>query len=357
VLGRAPRFRDHDDATSAPTGGVRKGQRRPPSGMTTNAGELLQKVFKTLSDPTRIRILRLLEQQELLVGELMAILGMAQSRVSRHLAILREAGLLTDRRKGTYVAYHSSLPDAGPWREAWDLARGSLAGDPTADRDDALLRRTVAARGVRSGRDFFEEVGPDWDALRRVFGDDLLRARAIMTLVRPPLRVADIGTGTGVLALELARQGLDVVGIDRSEAMLETARQKWANESPGAPGTIAFQAGDAHALPLPDASVDAAFAHMVLHSLEDPERAVREMARIVRPGGRVVLVDFLAHDHAWMEQELGLLWLGFAPEQVMGWLSAAGLVDARLQREAPDAKRDLPASFVADARKPERRGA
>lgn len=320
--------------------------------MTTSAAELLQKVFKTLADPTRVRILRLLEQEELLVGELMVILGMAQSRVSRHLAILREMGLLTDRRKGTYVAYQSSLPEAGPWREAWNLARSGLAGDPSAERDDALLRRTLAARSARSGRDFFEEVGPDWDALRRVFGDDLLRARAIMALVRPPLRVADIGTGTGVLALELARQGLDVVGIDRSEAMLEAARQKWALEAGDARGRVEFKAGDAHALPLADASVDAAFAHMVLHSLEDPERAVREMARILRPGGRVVIVDFLDHDHAWMEQELGLLWLGFAPERVTSWLEGAGLVDVRLQREAPDAKRDLPASFVAVAERP-----
>lgn len=321
--------------------------------MTTNASELLQKVFKTLSDPTRIRILRLLEQQELLVGELMAILGMAQSRVSRHLAILREAGLLTDRRKGTYVAYSSTLPEAGPWHDAWQLARASLQGDPTADRDDTLLRRALAARTARSGRDFFEEVGPDWDALRRVFGDDLLRARAINALVVPPLRVADIGTGTGVLALELARLGLDVVGIDRSEAMLETARQKWSLEAARAQGSIELRAGDAHALPLADASVDAAFAHMVLHSLEEPERAVREMARVVRPGGRVVLVDFLAHDHAWMAQELGLLWLGFDPAVVLDWLAAAGLEDPRLSREEPDAKRDLPASFVAVARRPE----
>jgi len=321
--------------------------------MTTSAAELLQKVFKTLADPTRIRILRLLEQQELLVGELMMILGMAQSRVSRHLAILREAGLLTDRRKGTYVAYRSSLPESGPWREAWNLARDGLSGDPTADRDDALLARTLAARNARSGRDFFEEVGPDWDALRRVFGDDLLRARAIMALVRPPLRVADIGTGTGILALELARQGLDVVGIDRSEAMLEAARRKWTLEVGDGRGRVEFKAGDAHALPLEDASVDAAFAHMVLHSLEEPERAVREMGRVVRPGGRVVVVDFLAHDHAWMEQELGLLWLGFTPELVTSWLTHAGLVDVRLQREAPDSKRDLPASFVAVGQKPE----
>ena len=182
----------------------------------TSRVDALQKVFKTLSDPTRIRILRLLEQEELIVGELMDILGMAQSRVSRHLAILREAGLLTDRREGTFIAYRLDLPAEGPWRDAWRLTRQSLADDTTAARDDTLLRRALAARKARahSGRSFFDEVGPEWDALRTAFGDDLLRARATASLVVPRLRVADVGTGTGVLALELASLGLDVVNVE-----------------------------------------------------------------------------------------------------------------------------------------------
>lgn len=319
--------------------------------MSTPASDELQKVFKTLADPTRVRILRLLDQEELIVGELMSILGMAQSRVSRHLAILREAGLLTDRRDGTFVAYRLSLPDTGPWSEAWGLARRSLAADPTAERDDTLLRRTLAARRSTSGRDFFDQVGPEWDALRRVFGDDLLRARAMTRLVPPGLRVADVGTGTGILALELAALGLDVVGIDRSEAMLERARTKWQAMQDAGPGRVRFEVADAHALPLDDASVDAALAHMVLHSLEDPARAVREMARIVRPGGQVILIDFVAHEHRWMEHELGLLWMGFDADQVREWAAGAGLEDLRLEIHESDAKRDLPASFVAAARK------
>ncbi len=316
--------------------------------------EALQKVFKTLSDPTRIRILRLLEQEELIVGELMNILGMAQSRVSRHLAILREAGLLTDRRDGTFVAYRLALPEDGPWADAWALSRAAFADDPTAKRDDTLLRQALAARKARalSGRSFFDEVGPEWDALRTVFGDDLLRARATATLVPPRLRVADIGTGTGVLALELADLGLDVIGIDQSGAMLEAARDKAAELAPATPGRIEFRTGDAHALPLEDASVDAAFGHMVLHSLAEPGRAIQEMARIVRPGGQVVLVDFLLHDHTWMAQELGLLWLGFEEAQLRDWITEAGLVAPRLRRYASEAKRDLPASFVATAHRP-----
>ena len=323
--------------------------------MSQPAAEELQKVFKTLADPTRLRILRLLEQEELIVGELMNILGMAQSRVSRHLAILREAGLLLDRRDGTFVAYRLVLPDEGPWRDAWVLARDSFGADPTAERDDTLLRQALAVRKTRtiSGRSFFDEVGPEWDALRTVFGDDLLRARATATLVPKQLRVADIGTGTGILALELAELGLDVVALDRSDAMLDTAREKWAAAKSMAPGTIEFRDGDAHALPLEDESVDAAFGHMVLHSLESPDRAIREMARIVRPGGRIVLVDFLPHEYQWMEQELGLVWLGFPPDTLREWIESAGLETPRIQEYPSDAKRELPASFVASASRPE----
>jgi ArsR family transcriptional regulator len=320
--------------------------------MSLPAPEALQKVFKILADPTRVRILRLLEQEELIVGELMSILGMAQSRVSRHLAILREAGLLADRRDGTFVAYRLILPEDGPWHDAWELARRSLSGDPTAERDDTMLRRALARRKPQAGRNFFDEVGgPEWDALRQVLGDDLLRARATSMLAPPGLRVADIGTGTGILAVELAALGLDVVGIDRSEAMLEAARAKRPT-GPGA-GKLEFEVGDAHALPLADASVDAAFAHMVLHSLEEPERAIREMARVVRPGGQVILVDFLPHGHVWMEQELGLLWLGFEAETIHEWITGAGLEPRDIQRQAPDAQRDLPESFVAAAWKPD----
>ena len=115
---------------------------------------------------------------------------------------------------------------------------------------------------------------------------------------------------------------------------------------------LEFREGDAHALPLDDASVDAAFAHMVLHSLEEPGRAIAEMARIVRPGGQVVLVDFGIHEHKWMEQELGLLWLGFEEAQLREWIEAAGLEATRIRRYASEAKRDLPPSFVATAQRP-----
>ncbi len=317
------------------------------------SAEALQRVFKTFLDPTRLRILALLEREELAVQELMDVLGMAQSRVSRHLSILREAGLLRDRRDGTYVFYRFAPPSEGLWREAWALAQRSLADDPRIERDAAALDRVVQERATRA-RSFFDSVGPEWDALRKVFDDDVLRARAVARLVDPSLRVADIGTGTGILAIELSRLGLAVVAVDNSARMLDAARAKI--EAAGLTG-IELRRGEATALPLADGEVDAALAHMVLHYLPSPADAVREMARIVSPGGPVVAVDFVRHEHEWMRQELGVTWLGFADDEVEGWFADAGLVDFRRDvHEGTSGGRDLPATFIASARRPPRPG-
>ncbi|MCH7868454.1 MAG: metalloregulator ArsR/SmtB family transcription factor [Myxococcales bacterium] len=318
--------------------------------MPASADEL-QKVFKTLSDPTRIRILRLLENEQLVVQELMEVLGMAQSRVSRHLAILREAGLVSDRRDRTFVSYRMSPPTDPWWRDAWKLVRENLKGDSTAERDDAAMARVVAARGETS-RGFFDIVGPEWDALRKVFNDDLVRAHAINRLIDPNQKVADIGTGTGILAIELARQGIQVIGIDGSNRMLDAARKNLAADDRVAEGLVEFRTGDAHALPLEDGEVDAAFAHMVLQYLARPEEALIEMCRIVRPGGSIVVVDFVQHELEWMRDELGVQALGFEVKKIRRWIDEAEMVDIRIHVEAPAAKgRDLPSTFIATARR------
>ncbi len=314
------------------------------------SSEALQKVFKTFSDPTRLRILALLEHEELAVQELMDILGMAQSRVSRHLAILREAGLLRDRRDGTYVFYRFGAPDDDPWREAWELVKRSLLGDSAIERDAAALGQVMQARTART-RSFFDSVGPEWDAVRKVFNDEALRARAIARLVPPDLLVADIGTGTGILASELARLGLRVIAVDNSSRMLDAAR---VNLERGETTGVEFREGDVSSLPLADSEVDAALAHMVLHYLPSPGEAIREMARVVKAGGSVIVVDFVQHQHEWMHQELGVHWLGFREEEVDGWFEAAGLAALRREvHQAPSAGRDLPATFIASARVPD----
>jgi ArsR family transcriptional regulator len=309
--------------------------------------ELLQKVFRTFSDTTRVRILALLEHEELAVQELMEVLGMAQSRVSRHLAILREAGLLKDRRDGTYVFYRFAPPKDAPWRDTWSLVVENLKGDPTAERDAAALAGVMESRAERT-RSFFDSVGPEWDTVRKIFNDDALRARAISRLLSPGLTVADIGTGTGVLAIELARFGFRVVAIDHSARMLDSARAKIALEE----GLdIELRKGEIRTLPVENNEVDAALAHMVLHYLPSPADAIAEMARITKPGGSVVAVDFIPHQLEWMRQELGVNWLGFRAEEVASWFDDVGLVDYRYEEhEGLSAGRDLPATFIASGR-------
>ena len=308
----------------------------------------LQRVFRIFSDPTRIRILALLEREELAVQEIMEVLGMAQSRVSRHLAILREARLLEDRRDGTYAFYRFVPPQEPPWRDTWALVVENLRGDATAERDAAALTRVMESRSERT-RSFFDSVGPEWDALRKVFNDDALRARAVSRLLKQDLVVADIGTGTGILAIELARLGARVIAIDHSSRMLDAARAKTAAEPHL---QIEFRHGEAGSLPLSDGEIDAAFAHMVLHYLPSPSDAIAEMARVVKPGGTVVAVDFVPHQHEWMREELGVSWLGFSAEEAAGWFRAAGLIDFRLEEHTDfTSSRDLPATFIASGRR------
>jgi len=226
--------------------------------------------------------------------------------------------------------------------------RRSLDSDPTRARDVAALTQVMAARADRT-RSFFDAVGPEWDSLRKVFNDDSLRSRAVTRLVPAGLRVADVGTGTGILAAELARQGLHVIAVDHSPRMLAAARSKLEAEGLD----VELRAGEANALPIDDASLDAAFAHMVLHYLPSPGDAIREMARVVRPGGTVIAVDFVRHDHEWMREELGVAWLGFDAGEIEAWFAAAGL-DAPLVETQPgrSAARDLPEAFIASARRP-----
>lgn len=314
------------------------------------SSDLLQKLFRTLGDPTRVRIGLLLQREELAVQELMEVLGMAQSRVSRHLGILREAALVRDRRDGTYALYRFVPPEEPAWADAWALACRAVADDPATERDQAALARVLRAREQRE-HSFFDSVGGEWDALRKVWGDELLRARALNHLVPTGLTVADVGTGTGVLALELAAAGCHVIAIDSSEAMLEAAARKL--EAAGA-SDVELRPGPAEELPLGDGEVDAAFAHMVLQYLEGPAPAIVEMARAVRPGGRVVLIDFIRHDRAWMQAELGVRHMGFEPEAIESWLREAGLENVHVDIQ-PEATRgaDLPETFVARGTRPE----
>lgn len=311
-----------------------------------------QRLLKTFGDATRLRMLALLEVEELAVQDLVRVLAVPQSTVSRHLGVLREAGILRERREGTFSYSRLDVPSTGPWRTAWEMARDSLRDDPQAATDAEALELLRNERALQS-REWFDAVGPEWDRIRQVFRDDLQRARAIGHLVPRGLRVADIGTGTGVLAVDLSNLGVEVIAVDNADAMLKAAAE---NLRLAEIGGVELRAGDATALPLEDGEVDAALAHMVLHSVSSPREAIAEMARVVKPGGRVVIVDFLQddesprRDHEWMRKDLGVLWQGFSRERVTSWLQDAGLQNLRVEPQAPAASsQDLPATFIASA--------
>jgi ArsR family transcriptional regulator len=214
------------------------------------------------------------------------------------------------------------------------------------------LQRVIEARGVQSRR-FFDSIGPEWDALRKVFNDDALRARAVARLVTPGLKVADVGTGTAILACELGRLGLEVIAIDHSRRMLEAAQEKIESQVFPAGGSVELRHGEANDIPIARDEVEAALAHMVLHYVASPAEVVREMARIVKPGGAIVIVDFVQHSHEWMRQELGVVWMGFAMSDIRTFFSDAGLPNVQIEEiESAARGRDLPATFIAWARLP-----
>jgi ArsR family transcriptional regulator len=275
--------------------------------------------LKALADPTRLRILRVLSVEELTVGELTALLGMTQSRVSGHLAVLRDAEMVADRRQGTSAFY--SLADAGAGRSMWDAVSPTLVdGDPFSG-DRIRLEGVLAQRRERD-REFFDRVSAGWDAGRSESLGQEAGSAALAGLLPRGLVAADLGTGTGSLLPQLAHHLEAVWAVDSSAGMLRRAAERV-----GALGidNVRFVRGDLERVPLGSACVDGAVANMVLHHLADPEAALREMARVLRDNGRGVIVDLSPHDEAWLLEEEGHRWPGFAPAQIGGWCLDAGL--------------------------------
>ena len=281
------------------------------------------RALKALADPTRLRVLATLAQQELTVGEIQEVVKTVQSSVSRNLAILRDAGFLQDRRQGTsvYFSLRSDMPE--PARQLFHSLNARLPDLPEAREDQKRLSACLRRRHARS-RDYFEEIAGDWERIRKSYFDDRVTSLAIEKLLPSDLVLADIGCGTGVLTVELARLARRVIGIDLSRAMIHNAKRLARKK---ATRNVRFLRGDAENLLLPDASVDATFCVMVLHFLAHPEQAVAEQCRIARPGGSVILVDLVPHKQDWMQAEMAHRWLGFDPSTVEKWLRAGGAVE------------------------------
>lgn len=295
--------------------------------------------FKALADETRLRLVRILSRQELSVGEIVSVLGLGQSRVSRHLGILVGCGLLVSRRDGAWTFYRASTTGAaanclrclGPHLET--------AG-PVADLE-ALA--AVLRERQQETRRFFNTIAPDWGALRReVLGgcDPADLIRAVMPRVAT---AADLGCGPGDLLPVLAERADTVIGVDSSPTMLGLAERRVAGTSAG------VRMGELEHLPMADGEADFAVMCLALHHLADPAVAVAEARRVLAAAGQLVIVDFLPHRDESMRRRFGDRWLGFSRRQLEEWLDGAGFAVASWS-EHPVNKGLVAARLVARVR-------
>jgi ubiquinone/menaquinone biosynthesis C-methylase UbiE len=281
------------------------------------------RTLKALADPLRLRILGAVAEEELTVGEVQEVVSSVQSSVSRNLAILRAAGFVQDRKEGTsvYFSVRPNMPEEA--RELFQSLKPRLAEIPETKRDRERLRQCRRKREVRS-RNYFEAVAGDWERLRKSYFDDRVTSIAIDKLLPRGLVLADVGCGTGSLTFELARFAGKVIGFDSSKEMLSRARSA-ADEKKL--GNVEFRFADVMSLPLGAGAVDAAFCVMVLHFVVQPERAIAELCRVTRPGGKVILLDLVEHRQEWMREQMAHRWLGFPKNSIESGFQAAGVSD------------------------------
>jgi ArsR family transcriptional regulator len=284
-------------------------------------------LLRLLGDDARLRILRLLREERLNVGELTAILGIAQSGVSRHLGLLKDAGLAVEQREGGFTYFQAAPPEAANGAAALNgflRAHFDEFGRTAEGRaDDARLEEV---RRVRK-ENFDAHAGPDTKDRQLVPGRSWAAwARALGQLL-PKLRVADLGCGDGYLTIEASRWASRVIAVDRSPAVLARARGLAARRRVR---NVIWKRGELEKVPLRDASVDVALLSQALHHAADPAQALSEAVRIVVPGGRVVILDLREHDQAWVRERLGDTWLGFADERLARLMKDAGLVDVKV---------------------------
>jgi ArsR family transcriptional regulator len=302
-----------------------------------------------LNDAVRLRILRLLDREELSVGELGRALQLPQSTVSRHLKLLHEGGWAVRRSEGTASLYRVAEASLDPQtRDLWSVTRQQLTSVPasaTFQQDDARLAGVLAERATDS-RAFFGRVAGEWDHLRRDLFGTRFTAEALLGLIDPDWVVADIGCGTGNAAELLAPHVKKVIAIDREPAMIESARKRLKHVD-----NVDFRLGDLSRLPLKNDEVDAAIMVLLLHHVPEPEVAITEVARVLRRGGTALIVDMVAHDRASYRHTMGHVHLGFDEKQVRGWAKVAGLKFMRYQRQRPDTDSSGPDTFVAALRK------
>ena len=285
-------------------------------------------LFRLLGDEARLRLLRVLARDRYPLNDLTGVLGLAQSGVSRHLGLLKEAGLVSEERDGAYSYYrlapavrdHNGHP-------LWPLLESQFAeakDAPAVKADEARLQEVLRVRR----ENFDQHAGPDTrDGRQLVPGRSWAAWSRALGHLLPPVEVVDIGCGEGYLTVEVARWAKRVIAIDRSPAVLARAKALAGRRRAT---NIVFKRGELERLPLQSASVDIAVLSQALHHAVDPAQAVREACRVVRPGGKVLVLDLRDHQEDWVRDKLGDRHLGFTDQALTEALSRAGLTHIKV---------------------------
>jgi ArsR family transcriptional regulator len=293
---------------------------------------ILETTLRALADPTRLRIMRLLADMELAVGELAQVLGQSQPRVSRHIRILCDAGLAERRREGSWVFLRMAIgeerapPLGGATARLLSAGEADDAGFAARCAED---RRHLAA--IRAAREaqaaaYFARHAAEWDTLRSLHSPDAPVEAALAGALDGEIgALLDIGTGTGRMAELFAPRAAAVTAFDKSPEMLRLARARLQHLPAG---KIDLQQGDFTALPFAAGEFDTVLLHQVLHYAQEPEAALAEAARVTRGGGRIAVIDFAAHGHEDLRTQHAHARLGFSDEQMLALLTAAGYAAA-----------------------------
>lgn len=297
--------------------------------MTRTALPSLIAGLEAAGEVTRLRLLSLLAEAELTVTELVTILGQSQPRISRHLKLLVEAGLVERQREGAWAFFR--LADRGAMAElARDIIGRIERADPVLAADFARLAEVRRARADQAARYFAEQAG-QWDRIRSLHVPEERVEEALRDLMgdKPIHAMLDLGTGTGRMLELLAPHADRAVGVDQSPAMLNVARSRLDHAGLR---NVQLRQGDIYALPVERDGYDLVILHQVLHYLDDPARALREAARTLRPQGRLVIIDFAPHEHEFLREQHAHRRLGFAREEVDALMADIGL-DVESQRD------------------------
>jgi 2-polyprenyl-3-methyl-5-hydroxy-6-metoxy-1,4-benzoquinol methylase len=297
--------------------------------------EALSESFRALGDPTRLRILRLLTEAPLNVSELVSVIGVAQSSVSHHLSKLRGMGLLKEERQNGFTYYQLAVD---PKDVRWPMIELARRADDAAG-DDARLADLLRQRDDRQAlNERLLDPGQSW----------FLWAGALASLL-PPLEVVDFGCGPGALSVSIAKWARRVVAVDQSAEALARAKVHAAEQGVK---NITFLCEDLHRLSLKPATRDLVVISQSLHHVEDPEAVLREAARILVPGGRVVVLELMPHDETWVRGRLGHRHLGFEPEAMMDWMKQAGFGQLSLETHHRDRQSPFRVYRITGVKKP-----